>query len=262
MSKKPAASKQPVIVDERKAALHKVNREIAELDAAIKLLDADHKDAADKLEDDRWRSVGKAMRAAIDRRTKLHEERADRMAGIWVEPEQGRPAAPAAARAHRPWEIDEDALKAGEASYPEIMRSADKEAFTKGYQQTMSYWVAKIQQDFRDQGFHADQKIEMDFAVMLMGAERASFVWVSHRCAALEKRVAELVERVHTVEASGIKAGGVWQRALPYARGTVVSHSGSAWVALTKADEGVAPGDDHNVWQLLVKKGSDGRDRT
>lgn len=35
----------------------------------------------------------------------------------------------------------------------------------------------------------------MDFAVMLMGAQRAAFVWATQRSVALEKRVAELEAR-------------------------------------------------------------------
>ncbi|QKC83948.1 hypothetical protein [Mesorhizobium sp. NZP2077] len=197
--KKPAASKPVVIGDPHQAGLSKVNREIDELDAAIKLLAVDEKDAEQKLDDDRWRAVGKAMRAAIDRRTKLQAERAERMAGIWIEPKQ--PAAPAAAPVqHRAWEINEQALKAGVPKYPaDVLRTGSKadkdEVFFKEYGRSVEYWSANFAEGFRKQGFPPDLKVGLDFLCNMMGADRASFLWLSHRCLSLETRLAEIESR-------------------------------------------------------------------
>lgn len=67
----------------------------------------------------------------------------------------------------------------------------------------------------------------------------------------LEKRVADL-------EQSGIKFCGVHQRALDYARGSVVISGGSSWVAV-KANPAGVPGDSPD-WALMARAGRDGRD--
>jgi hypothetical protein len=67
----------------------------------------------------------------------------------------------------------------------------------------------------------------------------------------LANHVAALEARLAAVEGHGIKYAGVWQRAQDYKRGDVVTHDGSAWVALaveTRAQPGATDG-----WQLLVK---------
>lgn len=63
-----------------------------------------------------------------------------------------------------------------------------------------------------------------------------------------------LTERVESLSARGLKYAGVWQRALDYERGDVVTHKGSAWVAVREA--ATEPG-EASEWQLMVKKGRD-----
>lgn len=59
--------------------------------------------------------------------------------------------------------------------------------------------------------------------------------------------------------AGGLKFAGVWQRAQSYGKGNVVTHEGSAWVALKDVPEGSRPAYDLDSWQLMVKAGRDGR---
>ena len=74
---------------------------------------------------------------------------------------------------------------------------------------------------------------------------------------AIDKRLEPILTRIATLEATGIKYCGVWQRALRYERGDVTTDGGSAWIAL-KQVEGVRPGDGDG-WQLMVKAGRDAR---
>lgn len=75
-----------------------------------------------------------------------------------------------------------------------------------------------------------------------------------------------LFNRLHALEAradksrSSLAYGGVWQRAISYQEGDVVSHGGSAWVALRKTVKGEEPGAVPAAFQLLVKRGADGKD--
>jgi hypothetical protein len=46
--------------------------------------------------------------------------------------------------------------------------------------------------------------------------------------------------------------GGVWDESTAYARGALVTHGGSAWVALTTAEKGLRPG-KAPAWRLAVK---------
>lgn len=64
-----------------------------------------------------------------------------------------------------------------------------------------------------------------------------------------------LKDRVEAMEAHGVKYAGVYQKALPYRKGHVVTHSGSMWVALRDADEREAPGAS-DAWQLAQKHGA------
>lgn len=71
-----------------------------------------------------------------------------------------------------------------------------------------------------------------------------------HHAAEVER----LESRVRELEGRGIKYCGTYQRALDYERGAVVTHQGSAWIALTET--GAEPGTDA-AWQLMVKRGRD-----
>jgi len=75
---------------------------------------------------------------------------------------------------------------------------------------------------------------------------------------AIDKRLEPILTRIATLEATGIKYCGVWQRAQDYKKGDVVTDGGAAWIAL-KNIEGVRPGDGAD-WQLMVQKGRDGKD--
>ena len=78
--------------------------------------------------------------------------------------------------------------------------------------------------------------------------------WVKERIAAavqpLESRVVELEAREYQ---------GVWEHDKTYAKGAMVTHDGSLWIARS-ASISVRPGTTP-VWQLAIRKGRDGRDR-
>lgn len=72
--------------------------------------------------------------------------------------------------------------------------------------------------------------------------------------ASLEQRLKALESRPELV------CRGVWEPGA-YVAGSIVTHGGSAWIA--KATTGSKPGEPHvelRAWQLMVKRGSDGRD--
>jgi hypothetical protein len=67
----------------------------------------------------------------------------------------------------------------------------------------------------------------------------------------LRERIAELEAREWV---------GVFEQGRSYAKGAIVSHDGSAWVA-TRAYPEAKPGAGPNSgWRLIVKRGRDGRD--
>lgn len=103
---------------------------------------------------------------------------------------------------------------------------------------------------------HPDARSPASIAVAAAGgfeiaqglAERGDF---------LEQRIAALEERLRVAEEKGIAYQGVWQRAQTYGRGAVVTHKGSAWVALaaeTQSEPGATSG-----WQLMVRAGKDAK---
>ena len=78
------------------------------------------------------------------------------------------------------------------------------------------------------------------------------------------KQLEPLTARLHALEAKGsapgMKFAGVWQRALGYGEGSVVTYDGSAWIALKDIVAGEKPSDGATSWQLVVKRGRDGKD--
>ncbi|MFD1987977.1 HK97 family phage prohead protease [Mesorhizobium newzealandense] len=62
-------------------------------------------------------------------------------------------------------------------------------------------------------------------------------------------------ERIEAIEATGRQDAykGVYQRALPYGKGAMVTHDGSLWAALQDVQEGTLPGTNPTSWQLAAK---------
>jgi hypothetical protein len=67
----------------------------------------------------------------------------------------------------------------------------------------------------------------------------------------LEEALLQVNKQVQEIKKKGLTYKGVFQRAMEYQRGDVVTHSGSAWVCVGDAGEGV-PG-DNSSWQLMAK---------
>jgi hypothetical protein len=99
-------------------------------------------------------------------------------------------------------------------------------------------------------------------------------VGLRQRVAALERLTGDLAkatgdalrqvrqeERAHAaaeLERRGfVSYHGVWDEAGAYPRGALVTHGGSAWIALTPAEKGLRPG-RAPAWRLAVK-GLDGK---
>ncbi|TIU27425.1 MAG: hypothetical protein E5W53_03120 [Mesorhizobium sp.] len=69
-------------------------------------------------------------------------------------------------------------------------------------------------------------------------------------------RMRELESRVAAIEADATVFRGVFQRSLPYRKGSLVVCGGSLWCALRSVEEGIVPdGSTPDHWQLCVKKG-------
>ncbi|TLX14462.1 transposase [Rhizobium sp. MHM7A] len=71
--------------------------------------------------------------------------------------------------------------------------------------------------------------------------------------AATGAKLTALSARIEQLEAGGVRYAGIWQRALPYRKGSVVTSDGAMWIALADTPEGVVPGSDPSIWQLAAK---------
>ena len=72
----------------------------------------------------------------------------------------------------------------------------------------------------------------------------------------LVEQIRDLTTRVNTVETHGVHYCGVYQRAIGYARGHLVTFDGSMFAALREIVPGEQPGKSDG-WQLAVKRGAD-----
>jgi hypothetical protein len=66
----------------------------------------------------------------------------------------------------------------------------------------------------------------------------------------LRQRIGELEQREWV---------GIWTSGKSYAKNSIVSHDGSAWLAVRQYPEG-KPGGANTGWRLIVKRGRDGKD--
>src|SRR3954453_4622991 len=78
-----------------------------------------------------------------------------------------------------------------------------------------------------------------------------AFDKVYQRIEPLERELAELKSR-------GTEYKGVYQRALPYRHGSLVTFDGSMFAAVRDVKEGEAP-KNSDGWQLAIKSGRDAR---
>ncbi|RVD42200.1 hypothetical protein EN742_08255 [Mesorhizobium sp. M4A.F.Ca.ET.020.02.1.1] len=179
--------------------------------------------------------------------------------------EELKQPAPAAPEQHRPWKIDEKLSQSAAPNYPTVSRKSladDDSTYLDAHKAFKAYWTARWADHFRKGGLPADLKIDLEFASAVEGTIEANHYWAMARCMAIEARLDHLENQTAELEKSGVRYGGVYQRANTYNRGSVVTHLGSAWVAIKDADVGVTPQDSPDIWQLMVKKGHDGKDAT
>lgn len=66
-------------------------------------------------------------------------------------------------------------------------------------------------------------------------------------------RIKELERRLAEIESQGVQYCGVYQKALGYRRGSLVTSGGALWACLADAPEGVTPGTNPAYWQLAQK---------
>ncbi|MBB2698995.1 UNVERIFIED_ORG: hypothetical protein GGI66_003672 [Rhizobium esperanzae] len=70
---------------------------------------------------------------------------------------------------------------------------------------------------------------------------------------ALKSVLLEHQARLDAMESHGVRYCGVYQKALSYRRGDVVTASSSMWTALRDTAEGEQPGKALDAWQLSAK---------
>lgn len=148
----------------------------------------------------------------------------------------------AARRAKRAWPITRDLAE------PDLPRVIATDEDRKAYARRLDWGMNETMKGMESQGLDPDMTVTLEMIAPISGAINA-----------LTAFVAELSRRVAEIEAAGIKFMGTWQRAMGYRRGSVVTHQGSAWCAIRDHEDAEEPGRSA-TWQLMVKKGADGKD--
>ena len=77
----------------------------------------------------------------------------------------------------------------------------------------------------------------------------------------LQERIGALERRLVEIEAKGVEYRGVYQKATEYRRGSLVTADGSLFAAIRDTVVGETPGDSSGAFQLVAKRGRDGRER-
>ncbi|TPN38688.1 hypothetical protein FKO01_05000 [Mesorhizobium sp. B2-3-3] len=280
------AKRTPIAPDPRAAELARVEREIADVKARINLLDADERDAADKLDDTRWRAIGKALEAIRDNLDGLETKRAELMAGVYVEP--AAPAAPQAVvqtvrvkkiktqrdaggnltatvveedepvqpinqqqrRQQRAWDkVSELPV----VPYPAGARKAgDRATIEAAYEATLDWFRNRAAIDAWKAFPSPDTPIGAEILMLTIGTIKGIEAWFSARMTEAEQRIAELESK------PSVEYRGVWSAAQTYKHGHLVTHKGSVWHADIEST-GLAPGEGTG-WKMAVRRGQDGKD--
>jgi hypothetical protein len=81
--------------------------------------------------------------------------------------------------------------------------------------------------------------------------------YVARQLEPLQKQLEALEARLAVAEDRGFRYRGTWSASTQFNDGDAVSHDGSLWLA--KASTRDRPGTSPH-WQLIVKRGRDGRD--
>ncbi|WP_143749620.1 hypothetical protein [Mesorhizobium sp. WSM3879] len=164
-----------------------------------------------------------------------------------------KPLAPNTAKPPRPkkaWEIK----NLPRPTYPTGARQrGDQKALATAFASFVEYHIDQANIAMQKANVDAAAKVSIELLMDVAGEHLGVQHWMT-------ARIAELEDRINEIEATGIKYVGTYQRASSYKRGSVVSHSGSSWVAIKDVGEGVAPIEGHDMWQLMVKRGRDGKD--
>lgn len=169
-----------------------------------------------------------------------------------IELGDSKPLAPTAqpARPKKAWEIK----NLPRPTYPTGARQrGDQKALAAAFASFVEYHIDQANIAMQKANVDAAAKVSIELLMDVAGEHLGVQHWMT-------ARIAELEDRINEIEATGIKYVGTYQRASSYKRGSVVSHSGSSWVAIKDVGEGVAPIEGHDMWQLMVKKGRDGKD--
>ncbi|SDA40279.1 hypothetical protein [Mesorhizobium qingshengii] len=245
-------TKRPVIVDQRQADLRKIDVEIERLEKQI----ADKRAASNADQEKhpldqnaelqkRLETQIRALRGHVD---KLQKDRFDVELGDLAEPKrQQAPATPA--KVYREWELKP--VHAPE--YPAIARTEENhKTFSDTFERMVEWAIYRKNLGLKEAGCRPDQKVELDLVAMIAAQGDAHHLWLSQRCAAIEKRLAEVEAR------PTMSYRGVWSQGTDYRRGDVCTHQGSSWHCELESATGLQPGDGLG-WKLMVKKGRDAR---
>lgn len=102
--------------------------------------------------------------------------------------------------------------------------------------------------------------LQHDFEQIFVEVAEATKAAIATATAPLQKRIEEFEHKLAEVETHGVRYMGVFQRALVYEKGSLVTHDGSMWCAVERTSD--EPGSGSNAWQLAVKRGRDAKERT
>jgi hypothetical protein len=265
------------------AALNKIDVRVAEIDAALKRLDADdYKHFKDLHRAGANEKVRQQLNA--ERAVQMHN-RARVLAGEPVEQpaptEQAKalrlPPVELYGKAERPCRIEpaitrrDDLVGVGDRTADEILDVAEvEERVSADIAQAIEVAHAKMREAMtRNPTYAFDLSTLIMLKTTIIQAmaqatiiEAVGGVLRRELEVKLTDRIAVLEKRIEEFERGGFEYRGIYQRAQAYRRGQVVTHDGSMWVAAK--DTVLPPGapEGMNEWTLAVKRGRDGKDAT
>ncbi|OWK20744.1 hypothetical protein AJ88_26220 [Mesorhizobium amorphae CCBAU 01583] len=216
--------KRPVIVDQRKADLARIDgeierlgRQIAEKEAALEADVQKHLSEMSHTLQSRLGEQIRVLRGHVDQKQK---ERFDVELGDLAEPKRQPAAAPA--KVHQEWDLEPVQVP----EYPSLARTEENQkTFTETYERFVAGFAYHKQLYLKNAGCHPDDRAYLDALAIVAAQSEAGQAWNGLRCAAIEKRLAEIESR------ATLSYKGVWDREAAYRHGDVLPTRAVAGIA-------------------------------
>ncbi|WP_214471082.1 hypothetical protein [Mesorhizobium sp. dw_380] len=244
MEAREEMTRKPALVDRRAADLAKIDVEIERLSKQLagkkSAIDADKRLHALDQNADLQKRLGAEANKIGELIENLRDKRFKAEIGEAAEIPAPKPSTPPTEPTQRrAWDLQ----PAQEPEYPAVARTAaNHKTFSDAFDRLSAFCVYRRALALKAAGCHPDDRVPLDLAAAIAAQSQASFIWLAHRCQAMETRLAEIENRPAAEHRANTKP---LQRSVT----KVLKHDATGRIAEFEKVDGEA--EQIDVWQRL-----------